>query len=158
MRRHLLARQQHQTRLEAQLLTAPNAQEARHLVYRHLRPAIRRDGRVIYRLTDGGLVSDEAQRVRVTQVTAAAALLAVSLAADRFGPRPLVVNGTESFRKQIAMAAVTGDLAVRFADRDLDQLRMATRSARTHESDSPRRSDPGIYNKKDTSNDRDRGR
>ena len=44
----------------AQLLAAENADEARHGVRRHLRPAIRRDGRVIYQLSDGGAVSDEA--------------------------------------------------------------------------------------------------
>ena len=79
----------------AQLLEAENADEARHVIRRHLRPAIRRDGRVIYQLGDGGAVSDEARLVRVSQVTDGAAFLALSLASERFGSRPLVVQGTE---------------------------------------------------------------
>jgi hypothetical protein len=69
----LRARQQRQDRVEAALLEAADAGEARHIVYQHLRPAVRRDGRVMYRLADGGLVSDETRQVRVNQVTASAA-------------------------------------------------------------------------------------
>jgi len=103
----LRARQQQQDRVEAALLEAADAGEARHIVYQHLRPAVRRDGRVMYRLADGGLVSDETRQVRVNQVTASAAFLALTLAADRFGNRPLKVQGTDDFRKQVAQLAGT---------------------------------------------------
>jgi len=76
----------------ARLLAAESADEARHVIRRHLRPTIRRDGRVIYQLSDGGTVSDEARVVRVSQVTDGAAFFALSLASERFGPRPLVVR------------------------------------------------------------------
>ena len=81
----LRGRMQRRTQMEAQLLQAQDAGEARHIVYQHLRPVVRRDGRMIYRVADGGVVSDEARNVRVNQVTAGAAFLALSLAADRFG-------------------------------------------------------------------------
>jgi Large polyvalent protein-associated domain 7 len=92
-------------------------------VHQHMQPAIRRDGRVIYRMTDGGVVSDEAAQIRVPQPTAAAAFLALSLAADRFGARPLVVQGTEEFRGHIARVAGIEGLAVSFADPALERQR-----------------------------------
>ena len=58
-------------------------------------------------------MSDEARLVRVSQVTDGAAFLALSLAAERFGTRPLVVSGTEGFRKQVAMLAGQKELAKR---------------------------------------------
>jgi len=108
----------------AQLLAAESADEARHVIRRHLRPAIRRDGRVIYQLSDGGAVSDEARLVRVSQVTDGAAFFALSLASDRFGPRPLVVRGTDEFRRQVAVLAGQKALAVTFADPKLEAKRV----------------------------------
>jgi hypothetical protein len=93
------------------------------VIHQHLNPAIRRDGRVIYRVKDGGLVSDEAKQVRVPQPTAAATFLALTLAADRFGHRPLVVRGTEDFRKQVAELAGAKGLQVQFADQALERQR-----------------------------------
>jgi len=68
-------------------------------------PAIRRDGRVICQPSDGGAVSDEADLVRVSQLTDGAAFCALSVASERFVPRPLVVKGTEEFRRQVAVLA-----------------------------------------------------
>ena len=86
--------------------------------------AVRRDGRVIYRVTDGGVLSDEAAHVRVLQPTTAAAFLALSLAADRFDNRPSIVKGTEAFRSQVAAAAPIEGMAVRFADPALERERV----------------------------------
>ena len=108
----------------AQLLAAESADEARHVIRRHLRPAIRRDGWVIYRLSDGGAVSDEACLVRVSQVTDGAAFFALSLASERFGPRPLIVKGTEEFCRQIAVLAGQKALAVTFSDPKLEARRV----------------------------------
>ena len=88
---------------------------------------VRRDGRVIYRVADGGLVSDEAYAagLRVNQVTAGAAFLALTLAVDRFGDRPLHVQGTEDFRRQVAQVAGIKGLGVTFADAGLERQRQA---------------------------------
>jgi hypothetical protein len=107
-----------------QLLAAESADEARHVIRGHLRPAIRRDGRVIYQLSDGGAVSDEARQVRVSQVTDGAVFFALSLASERFGPRPLVVKGTEEFCRQVAVLAGQKELAVTFADPKLEAHRV----------------------------------
>ncbi len=131
----LRSRQRRTDRLETAVLTAENAERARHIVHGHLKPAIRRDGRVIYRVSDGGIVSDEAAQVRVPQPTTAAALLALSLAADRFGQRPLIVKGTPAFRNQLAAVAAIAGMAVSFADPVLERERIA----RTRELRSSRR-------------------
>ena len=120
----LRSRQRRTQQLEAKVLTAENAERARHVVHQHMRPAIRRDGRVVYRIADGGMVSDEAAQVRVPASTTAAAFLALSLAADRFGARPLVVNGSDEFRLQIAAVAGIEGLSVTFADPRLERERI----------------------------------
>jgi hypothetical protein len=121
-------RQRRIRQLEGQVLTAENADQARHIVRSHMKPAVRRDGRVIYRVTDGGIVSDEAAHVRVPQPTTAAALLALSLAADRFGDRPLIVSGSEAFRKQVALVAAIQGVSVTFADPWLERLRASSKA------------------------------
>ena len=127
----LRSRAQRQAQVAAQLLEAENAEEGRHVIRRHLRPAIRRDGRVIYQLGDGGVVCDEARVVRVSQVSAGAAFLALSLATERFGPRPLVVQGTDDFRAQVATLAGQKELAITFADPTLEAKRVLTAFERT---------------------------
>ena len=123
-------RTQRRTRMETQILRAQDAEDARHIVYQHLRPAVRRDGRVIYRTADGGVVSDEARSIRVNEVTTGAAFLALSLAADRFGHRPLTVNGTQDFRMQVAKLAGIEGLNIRFSDDSLERERASVHNAR----------------------------
>lgn len=123
----LRGRQQRAARLDADVLAATDAGQARHLIYPHLRPAIRRNGAVIYRVRDGGMVADEANQIRVTQATTTAALLALTLAADRFGDRPLVARGTEDFRHQVAILAGQQGLSVTFEDRALEAERQSSR-------------------------------
>ena len=110
------------------LVEAEETAEVRHIVYSHLRPVVRRDGRVIYRVADGGVVTDEARNVRVNQLTAGAALLALSLAAERFGHRPLVVRGTDTFRRQVATLAGREELNIAFSDQALERQRVASRN------------------------------
>jgi hypothetical protein len=129
----------------AQLLEAESADEARHIILRHLRPAIRRDGRVIYQLSDGGAVSDEASQVRVSQVTHGSAFFALSLASERFGTRPLVVRGTAEFRTQVAMLAGQKDVAVTFADPQLEAQRTIAALARSKGIDQTNDRDSGLH-------------
>ena len=74
-------------------------------------------------MDDGGLVSDEARQVRVNQVTAGAAFLALTLAVDRFGGRPLHVQGNDDFRQIVAQLAGAAGLNVNFADANLERKR-----------------------------------
>jgi Relaxase/Mobilisation nuclease domain/Large polyvalent protein-associated domain 7 len=111
--RSVEARQQ---QLGEAVFSAADAGQARHVVYQHLRPTVRRDGAVVYRVADGGRVVDEAQQIRVDTVSPAAAFLALTLAVDRFGDRPLVVQGTEQFCSQVAQLAAKEGVRVVFAD------------------------------------------
>jgi hypothetical protein len=154
----LRGRTQRRMQMEAQLLRAQDAGEVRHIVYQHLRPVVRRDGRVIYRVADGGVVSDEAQNVRVNQVTTGAAFLALSLAADRFGNRPLIVKGTSEFRAQVAVLAGLEGLNVRFADGALERQRASARNDRENVVRRNHGGSPRIYDKTDIRNERDHGR
>ena len=151
--RTLRSRQRRTQRLEDEILTAHDAAEASHVVHQHVKPAVRRDGRVVYRVTDGGLVSDEAEQVRVPQSTTAAAFLALSLAADRFGARPLVVKGSDEFRNQVARVAGIEGVTVTFADPALERQRAAMKVVdRTQE-----RGDT-IHQRRRSERDGDRGR
>jgi hypothetical protein len=114
-----------------QLVEAEEAAEVRHIVFPHLRPVVRRDGRVIYRAADGGVVTDEARNVRVDQATIGATLLALSLAAERFGDRPLVVRGADEFRLQVATVAGREGLNIAFSDQRLERQRVASRNGLT---------------------------
>ena len=148
-------RRQREQRLEAEMLQAENAAEAKHVVYRHLRPAIRSDGRVIYRVEDGGLVSDEARQVRVAQTTSAATFLALTLAADRFGHRPLVVRGSDDFRSQVADLAGMQSMKVSFADPQLESRRVLAAHQNAHRDGG--RNDANGFIRRDGQDD-DRGR
>jgi len=151
-------RMQRRTRVETQILHAQDAEDARHIVYQHLRPAVRRDGRVIYRTADGGVVSDEARSVRVNEVTTGAAFLALSLAADRFGHRPLTVNGTEDFRMQVAKLAGIEGLNIRFSDDSLEKHRASVHNTRKNTVERDRGSVHSISDKSDTTARQDHGR
>lgn len=151
-------RMQRRTQMEAQLLGAQDAGEARHIVYQHLRPAVRRDGRMIYRTADGGIVSDEARNVRVNEVTASAAFLALSLAADRFGHRPLTVQGTDDFRAQVAKLAGIEGLNVTFADGVLEKQRVSAQNEHKNMVARDRRDAHSIYDRTDITNQRGHGR
>ena len=120
----LRGRARHRAQMETRLIEAADGETARHVILRHARPVVRRDGRVIYRIADGGVVSDEARAVRVDEATMGASMLALSLAAARFGQRPLTVRGTDAFREQVAVLAGDKDLAVSFADPKLEARRV----------------------------------
>lgn len=154
----LRGRMQRRAHMEARLIEAENAEEARHIVHRHLRPAVRRDGRLIYRTTDGGIVSDEARRVRVSETTAGAVFLALSLAADRFGHRPLMVLGTDEFRGQVAKLAAIEGLNVRFSDGVLEKQRLSMRNDRARGVAHRRGAAHSTYDRQDINTERDHGR
>jgi hypothetical protein len=134
----LRARQQRRDRVEAAFVGS--------------RPAVRRNGRVVYGVADGGLVCD--QQVRVNQVTAGAAFLALTLAADRFGNRPLNVQGTDDFRKQVAELSGIEGLGVSFADAGLERQRQRATVARANRIDR----EAGVFIRSNVSDDRDRSR
>jgi Relaxase/Mobilisation nuclease domain/Large polyvalent protein-associated domain 7 len=138
-------RLQHRAPIESQLLHAQDDNNARHIVYQYMRPTVRRDGRVIYRTPDGGVVSDEARSIHVKEVTAGALYLALLLAGDRFGQRPLTVKGTDDFRAQVAELAGIEGLNITFSDGSLEKQRALARHARRNSVERDRETGHSIY-------------
>jgi hypothetical protein len=85
-----------------------------HVVVHHLTPTIDRKGNVTYRTSDGGMVIDRNEHVQCFKTTAMASKLALELAAERFQGQTLIIEGTESFQKEIAMVAKQNRIKVRF--------------------------------------------
>jgi hypothetical protein len=131
----LRSREDRSQRLTASLLRAETAGEAATLVLTARRPVVGRDGSVAYRLPDGGLVRDEAAKVVVAQESRAAAVLALTLAARRFGERPLVVEGSPEFRGWVAEAARLPGIRARFADPAFEAARSAAATKTSPERD-----------------------
>lgn len=130
----LRGRQEARQRFTTALLTAANLEEAKTLIRADLKPTVRRNGDVLYRLKDGGRVEDATQAIHVPEVTEAATLLALTLADERFQGKALVVEGTNEFKVKVTeMAAIQG-LNIRFAAPELEQMR--ERIARTREGSS----------------------
>jgi hypothetical protein len=119
----LRSRQQTRKRLAQALLTAENVEAAQHLILPHLKPVTRKNGDVTYQLQDGGRVEDTAQAIYVPEVTEASALLALTLAQERFTGKALVVEGSTAFKVKVAEMAVIKGLNVRFADPDMEKTR-----------------------------------
>ncbi len=128
----LRKRQQARRRFATALLTVANLDEAKTLIRADLKPTVRRNGDVLYRLKDGGRVEDASQAIHVPAVSEAAMLFALTLADERFQGKALVVEGTNEFKVKVAeMEAIKG-LNVRFAAPVLEQMR--EQIAKTRES------------------------
>lgn len=123
------ATEQRKAELGAAVLSAADAGHAKHIVYQHLKPTVGRDGSVTYNIADGGRVTDRADHIRVDNETTAATLLALTLAADRFSA-PLVVTGTDAFKRQVAQVAAIQGLGVTFADPSMEAERQRHAAAR----------------------------
>jgi hypothetical protein len=120
-----LLRQRERTRrsLTQELLTVDEMAAARDYIFPYLKPQANRLGDVTYRLKDGGIVEDTSVAVHVPQLTEASALLALSLAQERFHGQPLRVEGTVEFKVEIAEQAGRLGLSVRFTEAELETVR-----------------------------------
>lgn len=105
------------------LLTVESFEEARDIVKPRFQPTVLKNGKVVYRVQDGGIVFDEATAISVQQVTEAATVLALSLADERFRGKALVVEGSDGFKLQVAKLSALEGLSVRFADSTIENDR-----------------------------------
>lgn len=121
----LRARADREERMRGDLLTAERAERAKTVVMGTLKAQARKDGTLAYRTADGGLVLDRATHVQAATPTAGAALVALSLAAERFAGQALDVRGTEQFRRDVAQLAATHKIRVTFADPAMEMTRRA---------------------------------
>ncbi|MBI4725087.1 MAG: relaxase/mobilization nuclease domain-containing protein [Rhodomicrobium sp.] len=104
-------------------LTAKDAAAAKTLIFQDLKPVIRRNGEVVYKLADGGTVTDEKLRVRVDKTSYQATFVALTLGAQRFPGQPLAIEGTETFKRQAVEIAAALKLGITFSDSALEDER-----------------------------------
>ena len=116
-------RAEREEQMRGDLLTAERAEHARIVIMASLKPTARKDGTMAYQTADGGLVLDRASHVHAERATAGAALVALSLAAERFEGQALEIRGAEQFRRDVAELAAMHKIKVVFADPALEKLR-----------------------------------
>ncbi|WP_017162638.1 TraI/MobA(P) family conjugative relaxase, partial [Xanthomonas phaseoli] len=120
----LRSREERQRSVARSVLLAPDAPAANAIVMKQLRPVALKNGDVLYSVGDGGVVRDEAVRVRVEGEGTAAAFLALQLAEQKFAGHALQVRGSDAFRHQVAELAALQGLGVQFADPELERRRL----------------------------------
>ena len=76
----------------AAFLTAKDADAARTIILQDLNPVCQPNGELVYRLADGGAVTDEKLRIRINKASYQAAIIALTLGAQRFS-RPGLGGG-----------------------------------------------------------------
>ncbi len=119
----LRRRKNYRRQINQTLLTIDNVEEARDVIKAHFKPTVLKNGRVIYRARDGGVVSDEATAISVPAVTETATLLALSLADERFSGKALVVEGSAEFKLHVAKLSALEGLSIRLSDPVLEEHR-----------------------------------
>jgi hypothetical protein len=127
----LRSRKIKQAKAAEAILTADNLTEAKDIVYAHLKPYARKNGDLVYRLEDGGTLTDERSQVRVDQVTAGSSFLALTMAAERFSGQALDVQGSDDFKRQVVAFAAKYEMPVQFKDAELEAARQ--RQVRSHQ-------------------------
>ncbi len=121
---HILRRRKNYRRQFAQtLLTIESFEDAKDVIKPQLKPTVFKNGKVIYRTQDGGVVADEATAITVPEVTEVSTLLALSLAEERFNGKPVVVEGSNEFKLLVAKLSAIKGLSLRFADPVLEKDR-----------------------------------
>ena len=123
-------RKRQRARLAQALLTVENWEEAKTVIQAHQKPKALKNGDMLYRLKDGGVVLDDTQAIRVPEVTEASTVLALSLADERFHGKSLVVEGSNEFKLLVAKQAALEGLSIRFADPVLEKDRQMYARAR----------------------------
>lgn len=129
----LRARADRDDKMRGDLLTAERADRAKTVILDSLKASARKDGAMAYRTADGGLVIDRANHVQAQQATAGAALVALTLAANRFESQVLDVRGTDQFRRDVAQLAGIHGIGVVFADKALEAIRQEAAASKPEE-------------------------
>ncbi len=121
--RILRKRKNYRREIAQTLLTVDSFEDAKDVIKPQLKPTVFKNGKVIYRTQDGGVVADEATAITVPEVTEVSTLLALSLAEERFSGKPVVVGGSDEFKVLVATLSAIKGLSLRFADPVLEKDR-----------------------------------
>jgi hypothetical protein len=119
----LRRRKKYREKITQALLTIDSFEEARDVIKTQFKPTVLRNGKVIYRAQDGGVVTDEATAISVPEVTEASTLLALSLAEERFSSKALIVEGSDEFKLLVARLSALEGVSIHLADPALEKDR-----------------------------------
>jgi hypothetical protein len=97
--------------------------EAKAVVFSALRPAVRKNGQVVYRLRDGGRVVDCGDAIQVEVISGQALFLTLSLQAERSPGKAVQLGGNESFQQQMIAMAAAKRMDLSFAAPHLERRR-----------------------------------
>jgi hypothetical protein len=97
--------------------------EAKTVVFSALRPAVRKNGQVVYRLRDGGRVVDRGDAIQVEVISGQALFLTLSLQAERSPGKAVQLGGNESFQQQMIAMAAAKQMDLSFAAPHLERRR-----------------------------------
>jgi hypothetical protein len=136
----LRSRKRQRAILAKALLTVESLEDAKTVIHVHLKPKALKNGDLLYRLKDGGVVLDDAREIRVLEVTEASTLLALSLVDERFSGQRIIVEGTDEFKRILVKQAALDGLSIQFADPILEKDRLMFARARELNREQPKSS------------------
>ena len=120
----LRAKSKASRRLSSDILTAANVEAAKTVIDKRHSVSARHNGDMVYMVHDGGKLTDRKEEVRLDHLSTGAAFLALTLAVERFGDQPLILDGTDEFKRALVEVAALPDFKVRFADTALEAARL----------------------------------
>ena len=118
--RALRSRQRRQAQMASDILTAESMDDARDIVFEKLKPHARRNGDMLYTAPDGGSVLDTKAGIHVRELTPGAAVIALTLAMERFGGGALVIQGSEEFKSAMSRFAILEGLDINFGNENIE--------------------------------------
>ncbi len=120
----ILQDREQRERSNIDLLTSTDPDKAKQLVRQDFKPRIDRNGNVLYRTVSGETVIDHGKFVHAKSNSMEAALMALEVASKKFDGQPLIVEGSEQFRRDVAILAGRYGYNVCFADPAIEGLRV----------------------------------
>ena len=104
---------------------------AKNIILKELSPIVRRNGDIVYFIKDGGRVADSKRAINIENVSTGAALLALSLAQEKFEGKALKINGSDAFKREIIIAASSKNLDIRFTDKAINDALEVIKNQKT---------------------------
>jgi hypothetical protein len=132
----------YRNKLGADVLSAANVEAARNVVLNEthfkgreapsikVQPKAARNGDLVYRLKDGGQITDTAGEIRCDAVSVHAAYMALAIAIEKFPGQPLEMFGSEEFKQSVIMVSSLPGWNLTFSDPQMERDRKSAVEAR----------------------------
>ncbi|AQX17990.1 hypothetical protein BA1379B_001430 [Bartonella sp. A1379B] len=123
--------------LSNNLLTAKTAQKTGNFLHKNLTSHFIKNGNIVYKSVDGGVVVDAGEKIHAQKFTTGSAYIALNIAIEKFKDQPLVLNGTEKFKTEVAQLAGIHGINAIFSDPRLNILKEKVEKSRESNIDDP---------------------